>query len=121
MLIMVACRLGPVIGPVIGGFLNHAAGWHWLLWFLAIVSGTLALLYLIIGAETYAPTLLAAKTKRLQKETGNMQLRSKFDTGESAKSIFRRAIVRPTKMLCLSPIVFLLSLQVRRVRIELAY
>jgi len=95
---------------VIGGFLDQAARWPWLLWFLAIVSGVLALLYLIIGAETYAPTLLAAKTKRLRKETGNVQLRSKFDTGESAKSIFRRAIVRPTKMLCFSPIVFLLSL-----------
>lgn len=96
---------------MIGGYLDEAAGWRWLLWFLTIVSGLLSISYLIMGKETHAPTIIALKVKRLQKETGNMNLRSKFDTGETPKAVFRRAIVRPTKMLCLSPIVFLLSLQ----------
>lgn len=62
--------------------------------------------------ESYAPTLLARKTKKLQKETGNMDLRSALDTGRSPRDLFMFSIVRPTKMLFFSPIVFLLSLYV---------
>lgn len=59
--------------------------------------------------ESYHPTVLRRKTERLQKETGNTNLRSKLDSGLTSGEIFKRAIVRPMKML-LSPIVFLLSL-----------
>ena len=62
--------------------------------------------------ETYAPVLLERKTRRLQKETGNLKLRSKLDTGVQPREFFIRAVVRPTKMLTTSPIVFLLTLNV---------
>jgi hypothetical protein len=62
--------------------------------------------------ESYAPTLLARKAKKLRKETGNPNLRSVLDTGLDPKDLFKHSIVRPTKMLFLSPIVFLLSLYV---------
>lgn len=60
--------------------------------------------------ESYAPVVLQRKVRRLQKETGNMQLRSKMDSGLTPRQIFLRAIVRPSKMLLFSPIVALLSL-----------
>lgn len=60
--------------------------------------------------ETYEPVLLQRRTKRLQKETGNADLRSKLDQQIPMGEYFRRAIIRPTKMLLFSPIVFLLSL-----------
>lgn len=41
-----------------------------------------------------------------------MDLRSALDTGRPPKELFLYSIVRPTKMLFLSPIVFLLSLYV---------
>lgn len=41
-----------------------------------------------------------------------MNLRSALDTGRSPRDLFVFSIVRPTKMLFLSPIVFLLSLYV---------
>lgn len=47
---------------------------------------------------------------RLRKETGNQELRSKLDSGLSPRDLFLRSIVRPSKMLIFSPIVFLLSL-----------
>lgn len=75
-------------------------------------SGAVAISSLLTIKESYAPTLLARKTKRLQKETGNMNLRSALDTGRSPRDLFIFSIVRPTKMLFLSPIVFLLSLYV---------
>jgi hypothetical protein len=60
--------------------------------------------------ESYAYVILERKTKRLRKETGNTNLRSSLDTGRDPKTFFKIAIIRPLKMLFLSPIVFLLSL-----------
>lgn len=60
--------------------------------------------------ETYAPILLETKTKRLQKETGNMDLISKLDNGLSVKELFIRALVRPSKLMFLSPICALMAL-----------
>ncbi|KGM91529.1 uncharacterized protein PADG_12387 [Paracoccidioides brasiliensis Pb18] len=47
---------------------------------------------------------------RLIKETGNLNLKSVLDTGKTTKELFLFSIVRPTKMLFMSPIVFLISL-----------
>jgi MFS family permease len=60
--------------------------------------------------ETYGPVLLQKKTNRLRKETGNEALRSKLDPGLTKKDYFVRAIVRPSKMLLMSPIVVLFSI-----------
>ena len=60
--------------------------------------------------ETYAYLILQRKTDRLRKETGNLHLRSALDTGKDPKELFRFSIVRPLKMLFLSPIVFMMSL-----------
>ncbi|KAK4500100.1 hypothetical protein PRZ48_008286 [Zasmidium cellare] len=102
--------LGPVIGPVGGGFLSEAKGWRWIFWVIAIATGGIAIIALIFLRETYAPTLLDRKTKRLRKETGNMNLRSKLDNGLTPRQLFIRAIVRPTKLMFLSPICALMSL-----------
>jgi multidrug resistance protein len=104
--------LGPVLGPVAGGFLVQSKGWRWVFWILAIAGGVFALLLLLVGRETYHPTILARKTARLRKETGNTNLRSKLDSGLPPKDVFIRSIVRPMRMLIFSPIVFLMSLYV---------
>lgn len=65
---------------------------------------------LVFVKETYAPVLLKRKTERLRKETGNDQLKSKYDTGLSHGEFLKRSIVRPLKMLFRSPVVFLMSL-----------
>ncbi|KAI1383930.1 bicyclomycin resistance protein [Hypoxylon trugodes] len=102
--------LGPIIGPVAGGFLSDAKGWRWTFWLLTIVGGFLAILMLFSLKESYAPVLLERKAAKLRKETGNNLLRSKLDAGLSPKDYFKRGIVRPFKMLFLSPIIALTSL-----------
>jgi hypothetical protein len=62
--------------------------------------------------ETYAPTILERKARRLRKSTGNPLLKSKLDSGLTPKDLFLFSIVRPTKMLIFSPIVLLLSVYV---------
>lgn len=72
----------------------------------------MALVALIFMRESYAPVLLERKAKRLRRETGNTNLRSKMDDGLVPKQLFRNAIVRPTKLLFLSPICSLMSLYI---------
>ena len=61
--------------------------------------------------ESFAPVILERKTRRLRKETGNSALRSKLSTG-NPKEELKLAIVRPIKLLFLTPIVTLTSLYV---------
>lgn len=102
--------LGPIIGPVAGGFLSQAEGWRWIFWVLTIALGVTTILCFLLLRETYAPTLLARKAARLRKETGNPNLRSKLDSGLAPADVFKRAFVRPAKLMFLSPICALMSL-----------
>lgn len=69
---------------------------------------------MIFADETYAPRLLQLRAVKLQKESETAghprTFRSKLDSGLPPREVFLRAIIRPTKMLLFSPIVFLLSL-----------
>ncbi|OTA01595.1 hypothetical protein A9Z42_0019320 [Trichoderma parareesei] len=96
--------LGPVVGPVVGGFITTGLGWRWVFYIMAILSGTLALLYALFARETYASVLLRRRADRLRRQTGNPLLRSKLDPGLSHAAYLRRGILRPFKMLVLSPI-----------------
>lgn len=59
--------------------------------------------------ESYPPILLERKAKKLRKETGNENLRSKLASPLSPAALFKISIVRPMKLLFLSPIVLALS------------
>jgi len=65
--------------------------------------------------ETYAPTLLKHKAAYLRKQHNDQQYQSKFHTALPAATVFKRAILRPMKLLFLSPIVSLLSLHLSMV------
>lgn len=101
--------MGPVIGPVAGGFLSQAKGWRWVNWVLAIAAGAISLSALYFMRETYPVILLERRAKKLRKETGNPNLRSKLASKLDKKALFKLSIVRPTKMLLFSPIVLALS------------
>lgn len=97
--------IGPVAGPIGGGFLVENTTWRWVYYILAIANGVASAVFLIIGHETYPPVLLERKTKALIKSTGNTNLRSKLAQELSPKQLIIQAIVRPFKMLFLSPII----------------
>ncbi|KAM0262066.1 hypothetical protein ACHAPA_009429 [Fusarium lateritium] len=104
--------LGPIIGPVVGGVVTDALGWRWVFWIIAIMAGVLSTIFLFASEETYAPVILARKTTKLKKETGNPDLRSKLDAGLSPADYFKRGILRPFKMLAFSPICIICGLYV---------
>lgn len=104
--------VGPVLGPICGGFISPNIGWRWNFWILSIAGGVSTVAGYFLLKETYAPVLLERKAKHLRKETGNPNLRSKLDSGLTAKDLFWFSIVRPTKLLLFSPIVLFLSIYV---------
>ncbi|AEO59172.1 general substrate transporter [Thermothelomyces thermophilus ATCC 42464] len=105
--------LGPCIGPVAGGYLIRAAGWRWVYWLIAILAGVITVFTFFTIKESYAPVILERKAKRLRKETGNPNLRSALaGSFASPAEKLKGAIVRPLKLLCLTPIVTLMSLYV---------
>ncbi|KAK6077709.1 transporter [Seiridium cupressi] len=104
--------LGPCIGPVAGGFLIRAAGWRWVYWLIAMLSGIFIPVSYIFLRETFAPVILENKTRRLRRQTGNDELRSKLTGRNSPKMQFKLAIIRPVKLLLVTPIVTLNALYV---------
>ena len=104
--------IGPVAGPVIGGYLTQRAGWRWAFWLSAITGGVCELGFLAFFRETYEPIILRRKARRLREETGNTELRCKYDTVEKPQSV-RRILLdscdRPLRMLVSTPIVALLA------------
>ncbi|KAF2162475.1 hypothetical protein M409DRAFT_69076 [Zasmidium cellare ATCC 36951] len=48
----VAPQAGPSLGPIIGGLIGQYCGWHWIFWFLLIVSGTIFVPVALFFPET---------------------------------------------------------------------
>lgn len=78
---------------------------------MAIFTGSLWILGIIILPETYPPVLLRARAARLHAETGNIY-RSKFEEKEivALPKIFKAALSRPWVLLFTEPIVLLLTI-----------
>lgn len=103
--------IGPAIGPLVGGFLSDALGWRWLYWIQLILSGFVYILITFTVAETYAPTILARRAKKLRAETGEKDHVTEQDLDLRPMSErLRIFLIRPFQLLFTEPIVFLISL-----------
>jgi multidrug resistance protein len=99
--------IGPVAGPVAGAFLAEAEGWRWVFWVITIAAGLVTIACLIFMRETYHPVLLERKAARLRASTSNPAYRSKLATDDTPRTALLKALIRPTKMFFMSPIVFI--------------
>lgn len=111
-LVFVGDLLGPLVGPIAGGYINANLGWRWDFWIVAITYGFFTIYHAILCHETYTPVLLARKTMRLRRASGNERLRSVTDTGMSKTRHLKLAWLRPIRMLFLSPIAGFLAIYV---------
>ncbi|KAI1809723.1 major facilitator superfamily domain-containing protein [Poronia punctata] len=93
--------LGPTVGPVLGGFLTKLPGWRYDFWIVLAVSTIVTVLIQVFTKETSHKALIYRKT-------------SCYDDmrGRSTTQILLTGLIRPLKMLVLSPIVLLLSLYI---------
>nr|OQO24764.1 hypothetical protein B0A51_07789 [Rachicladosporium sp. CCFEE 5018] len=103
--------IGPAIGPLVGGFLSDALGWRWLYWIQLILSGAIYILMTFTVPETYAPTILSKRAKKLRKDTGDSKYVTEQDIDlRPLKERLRVFLIRPFQLLFLEPIVFFISL-----------
>lgn len=103
--------IGPAIGPLIGGYLSDATGWRWLYWIQLIFAFVVWVLITFTVPETYAPTILARRAKKLRKETGSTEHVTEQDLDR--RPFTERLVIfliRPLQLLFGELIVFLISL-----------
>ncbi|RDW79179.1 MFS transporter [Aspergillus mulundensis] len=107
-----ATFVGPVLGPIVGGFLTDSyLGWRWTAWITLIASGSFGTIAWFVVPETYHPVLLKRRAAKLRKETGNQDLYAFLDHHKpSFGDIVRKYLFRPVQMLILEPILILITL-----------
>ncbi|BGP30492.1 hypothetical protein JCM10296v2_002247 [Rhodotorula toruloides] len=103
---------GPVLGPIIGGFLGQNASWRWLFWLLTIFAFVMWGLG-FLSPETYAPVLLRKRAAKLSAETGKVY-RSMYDLHPMFSAPFsekmKAALLRPFVLLFKEMIILLFSI-----------
>lgn len=103
--------IGPAIGPLIGGYLSDNCGWRWLYWLQLIFAFVVWVFISFTVPETYAPTILGKRAKKLRKETGSQEYVTEQDLDlrplAERLTIF---LIRPLQLLFGELIVFLISL-----------
>ncbi|KAI0771478.1 MFS general substrate transporter [Trametes elegans] len=65
--------IGPVVGPLISGFIVQNTDWRWCYRVLLIWQFVQAVLLFVCVPETYVPAILKRKAKKLRKTTGDEQ------------------------------------------------
>jgi multidrug resistance protein len=108
---------GPSIGPLVGAFIAETIGWRWSNWIVLIPAAITTVAIAIFGSETNPHVLMRRKVARLGKELGRTDLKSCYDASGDSKpknktSILLRGLVRPLKMLFLSPMLICLSVYI---------
>ncbi|KKK13508.1 hypothetical protein ARAM_003518 [Aspergillus rambellii] len=107
-----ATFVGPVLGPIIGGFLTDSdLGWRWTAWITLIAASSFGTIAWFVVPETYHPVLLQKRAARLRSETGNNAYHAFLDDHRpTAGDIVRKYLLRPIHMLVLEPILILITI-----------
>ncbi|KAK0546077.1 hypothetical protein OC845_004783 [Tilletia horrida] len=102
-------EIGAVSGPIAGAYIFLGKGWRWIFGISGIVSGGLAILYLLTVPETRAGVLLARRAAKKRKDTGDDRYYAQHERlrqERSVKMLLREVLIRPVFMLFTEPIVW---------------
>ncbi|KAG6354495.1 hypothetical protein INS49_004512 [Diaporthe citri] len=104
--------LGPVFGPVIGGYLAPATGWRWTIWVFTFLCTAVLFTMFFLLPETSASNILYKRAKRLRAATGNERLRSQTEVDTTHYTVKDNLLLlgRAFTLTFLEPIVLLVDL-----------
>jgi multidrug resistance protein len=108
-----AAFMGPIFGPVVGGFIGQSSlvSWRWCEWITLIISGLVFALVVLFQPETYAPVLLKWKAQHLRRLTGDERFVAAVEIrSESFWQRLLHALYRPFLIAIREPIVLLFAL-----------
>ncbi|KAK4946861.1 hypothetical protein LTR66_014239, partial [Elasticomyces elasticus] len=101
---MTATTFGPLIGPIISGFIS-VVSWRWTFW-VALITAGVTLPFLLLMPETYGPEILRHRARRLRKELGNPNIYAPIELEkQNLNHIVTVVLTRPIRMLCFEAIV----------------
>ena len=107
-----ATFIGPVAGPIMGGFITQSyLGWRWTAWITLIMAAFFGPLAFLICSESYAPVLLQRKAAKIRFETKNWAIHAPADENRvNINAIVNKYLLRPFIMMALEPILVLITL-----------
>lgn len=96
---------------IAGGYITQYTTWRWIFHSTSIADTLVQILAFLFLQETYAPRILYRKAKKLREETGNPDLRTKYEQPDQTfGKILRKNMVRPFRMLFTQPAIQVLAL-----------
>lgn len=108
-----AAFMGPIFGPVVGGFIGESnlVSWRWTEWVTLIISGLVLFSIVFFQPETYAPILLKWKAAHLRALTGDSRYKAEVEIrGDPFGLRLKRALYRPFFLTFQEPVIMLLAL-----------
>ena len=102
---------GPVTGPLICNWVHEYLGWRWTNWLVLILAG-FGWLFLIFVPETYAPTILKDRTRRLRREKGEERWWCRYDDSSKIVSTLKINLSRPFTLTLTEPILWFWNLYI---------
>lgn len=93
-----------MLAPIISGFVS-VVSWRWTFWVGLIIAGA-SLIPLAFLPETYGPTILKHRAKRMRKETDNPNIFAAIELEKKgAKQMITVTLMRPLHMIAFEAIV----------------
>jgi len=108
-----AAFMGPICGPVVGGFIGESSlvSWRWTEWITLIISALVLFLVVLFQPETYAPILLQWKAHHLRHLTSDDRYRAEVEVRhETFLHRLTHALYRPFILTFREPIIMLIAL-----------
>ncbi|KAK7627478.1 major facilitator superfamily domain-containing protein [Phyllosticta citricarpa] len=103
-LYMSATTFGPLIGPIISGFIS-VVDWRWTFWVGLIIAG-ITWVPLVLMPETYGPIILKQRAARLRKETGDPNIVAPIEVENKGwKYVVTVVLTRPIRMMLFESLV----------------
>lgn len=104
---------GPVLGPIVAGWINVGTGRLDLFFWTNMAFAGVLMVLIGLVPETYAPLILKQRAARLRKETGNPNIITEQEkTKPSLKDIIRINLIRPITMIMTEPVLDLMCMYV---------
>lgn len=96
-----ATFIGPVAGPIVGGFITQSyLGWRWTAWITLIMPAFFGTVAMIVCHENYVPVILQRRAAKRKFETKNWAIHAPADEQRvDIQGIVTKYLFRPWKML----------------------
>lgn len=104
--------IGPFVSPIVGAFITQSyLGWRWTQYITGIMGGLAFILDVLFLEETYLKTLLCKRAAWIRGETQNFAIHHISEEEDiTFKSLVEKHLLLPLKLLCLEPIILLITI-----------